>query len=86
MVASIENHIHVQVKKIYPDAELPTFKIVEQNEQSLSLIYKSERAMFMFAKALMEKTFEYYHENVDIQYNLLNDKGTEVKFLINWHG
>ena len=86
MVASIENHIHVQVKKIYPDAELPTFKIVEQNEQSLSLIYKSERAMCMFAKALMEKTFEYYHENVDIQYNLLNDKGTEVKFLINSHG
>ncbi len=41
--------------------------------------------MFMFAQALMEKTFEYYHENVDIQYNLLNDKGTEVKFLINSH-
>lgn len=83
MVASIENHIHIQVKKIYPEAQLPTFQIIDQAKNKLSLIYKSERAMFMFAKALMEKTFEYYKENVEIKFDLLNEKGTEVKFLIN---
>ena len=83
LVASIENHIHIQVKKIYPEAELPTFEIIHQEKNKLALIYKSERAMFMFAKALMEKTFEYYQENVEINFDLLNEKGTEVKFLIN---
>ena len=34
-LASIENHIHVEVRKIYPDAELPTFRVVEK----LSLIH-----------------------------------------------
>ena len=28
MLYSIEDHIHVHVQKLYPDAELPTFKIL----------------------------------------------------------
>ena len=55
MVESIEDHIHVQVRKIYPDAELPSFKIIDKSSECLSLLYKSERSMYMFAKALMEK-------------------------------
>ncbi|PZW37954.1 heme-NO-binding protein [Mesonia algae] len=85
-VSSIENHIHVQVKKIYPDAELPSFKIVNQNTQELQLIYSSERAMYMFAKALMEKTFEYYKKNVEINFELLNNQGTRVMFKIKTYG
>jgi hypothetical protein len=30
MISSIENHIHVEVRKIYPDAELPTFIVKEK--------------------------------------------------------
>ena len=30
LISSIENHIHVEVKKIYPDAELPSFEIKEK--------------------------------------------------------
>ncbi len=86
LVASIEDHIHVHVKKIYPDAELPSFKIIDKSSKNLSLIYKSERCMYMFAKALMEKTFEYYQENVEINFELLNEKGSEVKFLITSYG
>ncbi|MBW2962817.1 heme NO-binding domain-containing protein [Mesonia aestuariivivens] len=86
LVASIENHIHVQVRKIYPDAELPSFTVKKENDHELSLLYSSERAMFMFAKALMEKTFEYYKENVEIKYELMNEQGTQVKFLIKSYG
>jgi len=38
MLSSIENHIHVEVRKIYPDAELPTFEIIEKKENSLIMI------------------------------------------------
>ena len=38
MISSIENHIHVEVRKIYPDAELPTFEVVEKTENSLVMI------------------------------------------------
>ena len=48
MISSIENHIHVEVRKIYPDAELPTFEVIEKTENSLILNYKSRRAMHHF--------------------------------------
>lgn len=82
MLASIENHIHVQVRKIYPGAELPTFRIVKQKDDYLEMIYFSERSMYMFAKALMEKTFEHYHENSRIDLEKLNEEGSEVRFKI----
>lgn len=82
MLASIENHIHVQVRKIYPGAELPTFKIIDQKENSLEMIYFSERSMYMFAKALMEKTFEHYHKNCNIELELMNKDGSQVRFKI----
>lgn len=82
MLASIENHIHVQVRKIYPGAELPTFKILDQKEDYLEMIYFSERSMYMFAKGLMEKTFEHYNENSKIEFELLEEDGSKVKFMI----
>lgn len=82
MLASIENHIHVQVRKIYPGAELPTFQILDQSEDYLEMVYYSERSMYMFAKALMVKTFEHYHENSKIDFELLEKNGSKVKFMI----
>ena len=82
MLASIENHIHVQVRKIYPGAELPTFKVIKQDEDYLEMMYYSERSMYMFAKALMEKTFEHYHENSRIELDMIKEDGSQVNFKI----
>ncbi len=82
MLASIENHIHVQVRKIYPGAELPFFKILEQRKDYLEMIYYSERSLYMFAKALMEKTFEHYDSGYQIELEKIKADGSEVKFKI----
>ncbi|WP_298552983.1 heme NO-binding domain-containing protein [uncultured Algibacter sp.] len=83
MLSSIENHIHVEVRKIYPDAELPTFEVIEKTENSLVMIYKSSRAMHHFGLGLMNKTFEHFNSKANIVLEKLNEDGTEVKFLIN---
>lgn len=83
MLASIENHIHVEVRKIYPDAELPTFNVLEKTSKKLILIYKSSRAMHAFGLGLMNKTFEHFNETATIEFEKLNDVATEVKFIIN---
>ncbi|WP_372754480.1 heme NO-binding domain-containing protein [Mariniflexile sp.] len=83
MLASIENHIHVEVRKIYPDAELPTFEVVEKSENSLTLIYKSSRAMHHFGLGLMNKTFEHFNTEATILLEKLKSDGTTVKFIIN---
>lgn len=82
MLASIENHIHVEVMKIYPEAELPTFEIVEKTNDSLIMIYKSSRAMYYFGLGLMNKTFEHFNSSAKIVLEKLKEDGTEVKFII----
>ena len=57
LLYSIEDHIHVQVKKLYPDAELPTFKILERTDSSLTMIYSSSRGLYALAHGLIKKTF-----------------------------
>ena len=83
MISSIENHIHVEVRKIYPDAELPTFEVVEKTENSLIIIYKSSRAMHHFGLGLMNKTFEHFNSTAEIVLEKIKEDGTEVRFLIN---
>lgn len=82
MLSSIENHIHVEVRKIYPDAELPTFEVIEKGENNLTLIYRSNRAMHHFGLGLMNKTFEHFNTKATILLQKLNNDGTEVKFVI----
>jgi hypothetical protein len=66
LVASIENHIHVEVKKIYPDAQLPTFDLVERTENKMILVYKSNKALYMLGKGLMMETFKLFNVPVNI--------------------
>ena len=83
LLASIENHIHVEVIKIYPDAELPTFELLEKTDDSLIMIYKSARAMHHFGLGLMNKTFEHFNSTATIIMEKIKEDGTEVKFIIN---
>jgi len=83
MISSIENHIHVEVRKIYPDAELPTFEVEDKTENSLILIYKSSRAMHHFGLGLMNKTFAHFNSTAKIDLEKIKEDGTEVRFVIN---
>ena len=82
MLASIENHIHVEVRKIYPDAELPVFNVLEQTEEKLVLEYISSRAMYNFGLGLMHKTFEHFDQKADITLDKLKSDGSKVNYTI----
>ncbi|PQJ31625.1 hypothetical protein BST92_06640 [Nonlabens arenilitoris] len=82
MLSSIENHIHIEVRKIYPDAELPTFEVLEKSDQHLIMIYKSSRAMHHFGLGLMNRTFAHFEMTSNIKIEKIKEDGTEVKFTI----
>ncbi len=82
MLSSIENHIHVEVRKIYPEAELPTFIVEEKSENLLIMLYKSSRAMYYFGLGLMNKTFDHFNSTAEINLEKINEDGTEVRFII----
>ncbi|CAL2104189.1 Heme transporter CcmB [Tenacibaculum sp. 190130A14a] len=82
LLESIDAHIHVAVRKLYPDAELPYFEVAKTSDNTLTMTYHSSRAMYAFAHGLMEKTFEHYNQKATINYQLLKEDGTIVKFQI----
>lgn len=86
LLYSIEDHIHVHVKKLYPEAELPTFKILEKTETSISMIYSSSRGLYRLAHGLIEKSFEHFNRTASVSFELLKDDGTEVKFNVIQNG
>ncbi|SEB50584.1 Haem-NO-binding [Tenacibaculum sp. MAR_2009_124] len=82
LISSIEEHIHVEVRKMYPDAELPFFETHESSDSKLVIEYHSERAMYSFAQGLIERSLEHYNENATVTKKLLTDSGTKVLFTI----
>jgi len=86
LLYSIEDHIHVHVQKLYPEAELPTFKILEKTDTSISMVYSSSRGLYRLAHGLMEKCFEHFNSSATIVYELLKEDGTEVKFDVTQNG
>lgn len=82
LLGSIEHHIHVEVIKLYPDAELPRFEIRQIDAQTLEMIYKSKRKLADLAEGLIRATFEHYHEQAQIERENLADDGSVVRFMI----
>jgi hypothetical protein len=79
---SIHNYIHVEVKKLYPDAELPHFDIEKPDEKTLIMTYTSVRKMADLALGLIEGCAEYFNEKVVITQIPLNEDGSITKFVI----
>jgi hypothetical protein len=84
---SIDNHIHVEVLKLYPDAELPRFNCFHPNDEQnkLAMIYTSERAMSDLAAGLIEGAIKYYNENITYEKEMLESDGKKVKFTLTHH-
>ncbi len=81
-LSSIENHIHVEVLKLYPDAELPRFDITRLDEKTLQMVYHSERKMAAFARGLLNSSVKFFGEKIDITSEDISGDGAVVKFTL----
>ena len=66
-LSGIHDYIHVEVRKLYPDAELPEFEVEREADDQLVIIYKSTRHMEALAEGLMEAAAKHFGESFDIQ-------------------
>jgi len=82
LLAGIENHIHVEVRKLYNDADLPTFRVVEQTEKKLTVIYKSSKGLTYLALGLMKETLNHFKVNGLVTIDQSFDAKEGVKFTI----
>ena len=81
LLKMIEGHIHVEVRKLYPDAELPEFEVERESEQELVLIYKSSRKMEALALGLMEAAAQHFNESFEIVQNTMKNGNTRFTLI-----
>jgi hypothetical protein len=80
VLARIEDYIHVEVRKLYPDAELPTFQVENPAPDKLILTYKSSRPFADLAEGLIRGCVEHFGENIDIHRHNLDTANTSARF------
>lgn len=86
-LGQIENYIHVEVRKLYPEAELPSFEYDISRPGSMCLTYRSTRPLAGLAEGLIRGCVAHFGENADIAVeDLSNGKGTAARFLITLRG
>lgn len=72
-LAGIEDIIHTEVRKLYPDAELPRFDIERHDSQQLVLVYDSRRHFEDLAEGLMRGCIAHFGGGIAIQREVLGD-------------
>lgn len=81
-LAGIEDIIHAEVRKLYPDAELPTF-VVEQSPGLLVLTYYSDHPFADLAHGLIEGCVNHFGDDVSVIRDAVGDlKGAQARFIL----
>jgi hypothetical protein len=80
LLSSVQHYVHVEVRKLYPDAELPHFTIEQPAENHLRMHYISERKLADFAHGLIEGCLATFGEKATITKTILVEDGSQVLF------
>jgi hypothetical protein len=73
LLESIEHYIHVEVRKLYPDAELPRFECSRPGDGQLRMVYESSRHFEDLCEGLIQGAIDHYHETATIARETLPD-------------
>jgi hypothetical protein len=80
---SIDRHIHVEVKKLYPQAELPEFRAERLDNGTMHLDYRSSRPFEALASGLIRGAAQAYGEPIGIERSYqMRDADNFVRFSI----
>ena len=79
---SIDQYIHPEVLKLYPDAELPRFDAEIKSDNEMLLNYMSSRKMSDLAIGLIKGASKYFKEGVEIFKVSEEDDGVKVMLRI----
>jgi hypothetical protein len=88
-LSGIEDVIHSEVRKLYPDAELPTFEVDashignHQPGDSLALTYYSEHPFADLAQGLIEGCVTHFGEAVEVRREAVTGQpGAQARFTL----
>ena len=78
----VDSYIHIEVRKLYPDAELPKFDAERVSPGELVLVYHSRRRMADLAHGLIAGCGKHFGVALEIEREDLSGDGQDVKFVV----
>ncbi|MGI9275977.1 MAG: heme NO-binding domain-containing protein [Endozoicomonas sp.] len=80
----VENYIHIEVQKLYAEAQPPQLNCQRLSDDRMALHYKSHRPLAALCQGLIQGCANWFGETVDITREDLpgSGPGTEAKFLV----
>lgn len=63
----VDDTIHVEVRKLYPDAELPAFTCEQPEPHRMVMIYQSHRGMADLAEGLIAGAIAHFREPIQVR-------------------
>jgi hypothetical protein len=83
----LETVIHSEVRKLYPDAELPRFDVAERSAQRMVMVYRSSRHFADLAEGLLRGCARHFDEPIEIgREDLPADRGSAARFTLTRSG
>jgi hypothetical protein len=82
-IEKVDEIVHVEVKKLYSDVDLPRFFVKFKSEKKLILLYQSEKKLEALAHGLMIGCARYYNKKINVEYHIVSNHPHQVEFTIN---
>ncbi len=78
----VESYVHLEVKKLYNDAELPSFTCESPYPGRLEMTYRSARNLPDLAEGLILGTADHFNERVEVKRESIPEDPSAVFFII----
>lgn len=83
--AGVNTIIHAEVRKLYPGAECPHFRLSDGADGQLVMEYLSSRRMCALAQGFVEGAAAWYGETVDFEHTACTGRGDpNCTFTLRW--
>ncbi len=78
----VESYVHLEVKKLYSDAELPSFTCVSPYPGRLEMEYRSARNFSDLAEGLILGTADHFNERIKVERESIPEDPSAVLFIV----
>ncbi|MFP6790948.1 MAG: heme NO-binding domain-containing protein [Thalassolituus sp.] len=75
---SVDRIVHVEVRKLYPDANLPRFNYQKEDNRSLTMIYQSERKLCRLAEGLISGSAKFFKQSYTMTHDPCMHHGADA--------
>jgi hypothetical protein len=78
----VERYVHLEVKKLYSDAELPSFTCVSPYPGRLEMTYRSARNLPDLAEGLIQGVADHFNERIEVKRERIPEGASTELFII----